>query len=345
MPVTFGVFDWIDHNGAPLHRLYEERLQLVEAAEAAGFYCYHVAEHHQTPLGMAPSPALFLAAAAQRTRRIRLGPLVFLLPLYAPLRLIEEVCMLDHLTGGRLELGVGRGVSPYELGYHGVDAARSRAMFQEALSVLLAGLTSERLTHEGTYYRYRDVPMVLRPLQRPYPPLWYATSNLDSVPWVAARGLHMMGLGPASAYRPFVERYRAVQAAPPDGVERLNPHVPEPFVGINRQVVVADTDEEALAIVRAAHPRWADSFTKLWRAHGDETYTHRVDLEANLRHETIIAGSPASVRAQVARLVETTGCNYVICAFAWGEIPHQQALRSLRLFAAEVMPAFQRVGV
>ena len=78
---------------------------------------------------MAPSPALFLTAAAQRTRRIRLGPLVYLLPLYHPLRLIEEVCMLDHLSGGRLELGIGRGVSPYELGYFGVDAADSRAFF------------------------------------------------------------------------------------------------------------------------------------------------------------------------------------------------------------------------
>src|ERR671930_1558950 len=137
--VTFGLFDWIDRGTAPLHQLYEERLQLLEAADAAGFFSYHLAEHHATPLGMAPSPALFLAAAAQRTRRIRLGPLVYLLPLYHPLRLIEEVCMLDHLSGGRLELGVGRGVSPYELGYHGLDPAVTRAMFQEALAVIVAG--------------------------------------------------------------------------------------------------------------------------------------------------------------------------------------------------------------
>ena len=113
--VAFGLFDWIDRSTAPLHQLYNDRLQLLEAADAAGFFCYHLAEHHATPLGMAPSPALFLTAAAQRTRRIRLGPLVYLLPLYNPLRLIEEVCMLDQLSGGRLELGIGRGVTPYEL--------------------------------------------------------------------------------------------------------------------------------------------------------------------------------------------------------------------------------------
>src|ERR1700733_6036619 len=142
--VEFGLFDWIDRGDGPVNELFNERLQLLEAADAAGFWCYHLAEHHQTPLGMAPSPALFLAAAAQRTSRIRLGPLVYLLPLYNPLRLIEEVCMLDQLSNGRLELGVGRGVTPYELAYYGVDPAGPRAIFNEALAVLIAGLTKAR---------------------------------------------------------------------------------------------------------------------------------------------------------------------------------------------------------
>src|ERR1700752_1397976 len=103
---------------------------------------------------MAPSPALFLTAAAQRTRRIHLGPLGYLLPLYHPLRLIEEVCMLDQISSGRLELGVGRGVSPFEVGYYGVDPKSTRAMFHEAMAVLVAGLTSARLTFEGEHYRF-----------------------------------------------------------------------------------------------------------------------------------------------------------------------------------------------
>ena len=89
--MEFGLFDWIDRGKAPLQKLYEERLRLLEVADSAGFLGYHLAEHHFTPLGMAPSPALFLSAAAQRTQRIRLGPLGYLLPLYNPLRLIEEV--------------------------------------------------------------------------------------------------------------------------------------------------------------------------------------------------------------------------------------------------------------
>jgi alkanesulfonate monooxygenase SsuD/methylene tetrahydromethanopterin reductase-like flavin-dependent oxidoreductase (luciferase family) len=341
--VTFGVFDWVDRpSGVPLGQLYEERLQLVEAADAAGFFCYHLAEHHATPLGMTPSPSVFLAAVAQRTRRIRLGPLVYLLPLYSPLRLIGEICMLDHLSHGRLELGVGRGVSPYEVGYHGLDPARTRGMFQEALGVLVAGLTGERLTYKGEHYRYENVPMELAPLQTPYPPLSYATSNLDSVAWAATMGLHLVGLGPADAFRPFVERYRSLRAEHASDAGRLNPHVAEPRIGINRQVIVADTDEEAEAIARAVHPRWAQSFVKLWADHGDTSYVHRTNLDAALRGETILVGSPDRVREQVARLVEATGVDYVIGAFAWGDLTLAQSMRSLRLFADHVMPAFDR---
>jgi alkanesulfonate monooxygenase SsuD/methylene tetrahydromethanopterin reductase-like flavin-dependent oxidoreductase (luciferase family) len=341
MAVDFGVFDWVDRrDGVPLAQIYDERLHLLEAADAAGFYCYHLAEHHATPLGMAPSPSVFLAAAAQRTRRIRLGPLVYLLPLYSPLRLLGEICMLDHLSHGRLELGIGRGVSPYEVGYHGFDPARTRSMFAEAVTVLVAGMTSDRLTYKGEFYHYENVPMELQPLQKPYPPLWYATSNLDSVPWAAAQGLQLAGLGPAEVYRPFVTSYREHWARHQGDPGRLNAHIAQPRIAINRQVVVADTDAEAEAIVRAAHPRWAASFIKLWIDHGDTAYAHRVNLDAALKAETVLCGSPARVRDQVARVIDATGVNYVIGAFAWGDLTLAQSLRSLRLFAEHVVPAF-----
>ena len=105
----------------PLDRFYADRLRLVEAYDRAGFYGYHVAEHHATPLGVAPSPGVWLAAVAQRTKRLRFGPLVYLLPLYHPLKLLEEICMLDQMSGGRMLLGVGRGISPIELRYYGID--------------------------------------------------------------------------------------------------------------------------------------------------------------------------------------------------------------------------------
>jgi alkanesulfonate monooxygenase SsuD/methylene tetrahydromethanopterin reductase-like flavin-dependent oxidoreductase (luciferase family) len=343
--VTFGLFDWIDRGSAPLQQLYEERLQLVEAAEDAGFYAYHLAEHHATPLGMAPSPSVFLSAVAQRTTRIRLGPLVYILPLYNPLRLVEEICMLDHLSGGRLELGIGRGISPYELGSFGVDDARSRGIFDEALAVVMAGLTQDRLTFEGRHYRYDDVPMELRPLQQPYPPLWYPAQSQESVGYIARHGFNFVRLGPAAFARQPVADYWQTWAAHRQGPDRLNAHVETPRVGIVRQVFVADTDEEATAVVRSAHRVWNHSILKLWHDHDDHSRDAQFGWEMATQHETILFGTPDGVCEQMGRLLEVSGCNYVLCVFSWGAIPHDLALRSMRLFADAVMPAFaERAG-
>src|SRR5256714_14327147 len=128
-------------------------------------YDLHVAEHHSTQLGMSPSPSVFLALAAQRTRRLRLGPLVYTLPLYHPLRLAEEICTLDNLSGGRLELGVGRGVSPLEIAAFGVDPAKSQAMYLEAYQVVMKALASRSVSFRVEQYRLDDAAILLQPVQ------------------------------------------------------------------------------------------------------------------------------------------------------------------------------------
>src|SRR5258708_17580237 len=169
--MDFGIFDHLDRQpGQPLTEFYEARLTLVEAYDRGGFHAYHVAEHHSTPLGLAPSPSVFLAAAIQRTRRLRLGPLVYTLPLYNPLRLIEEICMLDQMSGGRLELGVGRGISPIHVGFHGLSADQTPRIYVEALQVILKGLAGPVLDHRGEFYRFSDVPIHLSPVHSPHPP-------------------------------------------------------------------------------------------------------------------------------------------------------------------------------
>jgi alkanesulfonate monooxygenase SsuD/methylene tetrahydromethanopterin reductase-like flavin-dependent oxidoreductase (luciferase family) len=341
--VSFGLFDWIDRGNRPPQQLYEERLQLLEAAESAGFSAYHLAEHHATPLGLASSPGLFLAAAAQRTKRIRLGPLVYLLPLYNPLRLIEEICILDHLSGGRLDLGIGRGVSPYELAFFGVqDDASARSIFDEALEVILAGLAHDRLTFEGRHFQYHDVPMELRPLQHPHPPIWYPSQTPESATKIARQGYNFVRLGPAAFARQPVADYWKTWEVHKDDPERVNAQVSAPKVGIVRQIVVAESDEEAATLAQAAHATWFRSITKLWHDHDNHHPDPLFSWETAIQHETILFGSPARVREQVARLLETSGCNYVLCAFAWGTLTQEHSLRSLHLFAREVMPAFTR---
>src|SRR5215469_6655334 len=144
--MDFGIFDHLDRNGLPLATYYEERLRMTEAYDAAGFYSYHLAEHHFTPLGMAPSPSVFLASVAQRTHKLRFGPLVFALPLHHPLRVLEEICMVDQLSKGRLDIGFGRGSVPYEIAYYGENVEQREKVYRERLEIILQAFTSETLT-------------------------------------------------------------------------------------------------------------------------------------------------------------------------------------------------------
>jgi alkanesulfonate monooxygenase SsuD/methylene tetrahydromethanopterin reductase-like flavin-dependent oxidoreductase (luciferase family) len=251
--MKFGVFDHVDDSGLPLADHLAARLRMAEAYDRFGFHCYHVAEHHGTPLGMSPSPGMLFAAMSQRTKRLRFGPLVYLLPLYHPLRLIEEVAMLDGLSNGRFQLGVGRGVSPIELGFYGLDMAEQRGRYDETLEILLKGLSSDRLSHSGEFYTFDDVPMALRPVQRPHPPLWYGAGSPDSIRWCAQNGVNMVTLALGDRVRQATDLYRETWAG--DDADR-------PLMGVSRHIVVADTDEAALALA----PLPAGAVT--WRAWG-----------------------------------------------------------------------------
>ena len=121
--MNFGLFDHVDDSGLPQAEHYATRLRIVEALDRLAFYSYHVAEHHGTPLGRAPSPNVYLSAVAQRTQRLRFGPMVYVAALYHPLRLAEEVCMLGHMSGGRLQIGLGRGAVWIEHELYGVERA------------------------------------------------------------------------------------------------------------------------------------------------------------------------------------------------------------------------------
>src|SRR5436190_13205892 len=157
--MEFGVFDHLDLGDRPHERFYRERLEIVEAYERAGFYSYHVAEHHLTPLGMAPSPSVFLAAVAQRTKRLRFGPMVYVAPLYHPLRLLEEICMLDQMSGGRLEMGFGRGAAAAESRFFDVDPAQTEKLYEETVAFILDGMLAGGVTVSEEAGRKRRMPL------------------------------------------------------------------------------------------------------------------------------------------------------------------------------------------
>lgn len=344
--LEFGVFDWLDRTGdKPVGQTYEDRLALVRAADAGEFTRYHLAEHHGTPLGLAPSPGVFLAAAARETSRIRLVATTYVVPFYDPLRLVQEIAMLDQLSGGRVEIGIGKGSSPYEAAMFGHTPPEMARRYGETMPVILEALKTGRFPHPAIDGQETPEPIDLcvRPVQQPHPPLWYPTSNAESIPRLAQESYHtIFGFGFAS---PPLEEVRAHSRTFFDirGGADLD-HRAEaavggsPRFGMLRHVYVADSDAEALETAKAAFADHYDSFSYLWRKAGSDRFTQMPDIDELIATHRLFVGSADSVTEQVAHAVGTAGVNYVVGAFAWGSLTREESLRSLRLFDAAVIP-------
>jgi alkanesulfonate monooxygenase SsuD/methylene tetrahydromethanopterin reductase-like flavin-dependent oxidoreductase (luciferase family) len=336
--MEFGVFDHLDRTGAPLPEYYEDRLKIAEAYDRAGFYAYHLAEHHSTPLGMAPSPNVFLAALAQRTRQLRFGPMVFVVPLYHPLRLISEICMLDQMSGGRLELSFGRGASPIELEYFGADPASAQEVYNEAVEVILHGLTHRTLDFHGKHFSFDNVPLALEPLQKPHPPIWYGAHAPDSAARAARRELNIINLDATAEIRLTVASYRKTW-------RETKGAAPLPKIGLGRFIVVGESDAQAMRLASRAYRPWYESFTHLPRLRGRaQSHPRPSEFEPLMARGQGIAGSPATVRNLLAAQLAETGCNYVVGQFAFGDMSRDEALHSIDLFVREVMPALRTMG-
>jgi alkanesulfonate monooxygenase SsuD/methylene tetrahydromethanopterin reductase-like flavin-dependent oxidoreductase (luciferase family) len=225
MTIEFGVIDHLDRQNVPVHETYDSRLRLMELYDKAGFATFHITEHHFTPLGLAPSPLIFLSAAARITRSIRFAPLVLILPLYNPLRLAAELCMLDHLTKGRLDIGVGRGISPYELAFYNVSHLEAPAIYHEAYEVLMMALTRETVDYRGHYFKYFNVPIQMRPYQTPHPPLWYATTSPEGAGSAGRDNHNIAFLAPVDRARVLIDAYKSGRTANEANAARAMPKI------------------------------------------------------------------------------------------------------------------------
>ncbi len=349
--MKFGLFDHLERSeDRPLSTQFDERLEFAAAADEAGFYALQIAEHHSSPLNMVPAPGLWLAAVARATKNIRIGSLVHLLPLYSPLRLIEEICMLDHMSKGRLEMGVGRGVSPFEMKYHNIEHTDSREIFFDAYKCLRAGLGQSEFSYEGKHYQYKNVPMPFKPLQLNGPAFWYGSSNTIGATWAGEQGMHFVANGGVDFAKPNIEAYRAALANRGAGVEHPKAEFPGGVIGHLRHIVVADTDEEAVRIAKPALEHHAASLNWIRKRNAvsdfaERTGVHRTEsFEDWSRMGMVVAGSPDSVRRELTRQAEALGANYQSLYMFFGTMTLAQALRSLQLFKTEVMPKMAHVG-
>jgi alkanesulfonate monooxygenase SsuD/methylene tetrahydromethanopterin reductase-like flavin-dependent oxidoreductase (luciferase family) len=333
--MKFGLFEHMDDSGVPLGQQFESRLLLLEACDRYGFYAYHLAEHHGTPLGLAPSPGVFLAAVAQRTKRLRFGPLAYSLPLYHPIRLIEEICMLDQMSGGRFEFGVGRGVSPFEVGFFGVNPADGPRQFPEALRVIKQGLTSDKLTFSGVFYNFKNVPMVLKPVQRPYPPLWYGVLTPDAAYWAALERAHIVTLVPPEPARAIIERYRQEWEKLGRADKKL------PLMGISRHVVLAETTSAAVRTAERAYRRWLQHMELLWERHGAKLPLGLPpEIGPLLKVGTAFAGTASEFKSYLEQQIRSTGATYFVCDVAFGDLTPQESMQTVRLLGEEVLPHY-----
>lgn len=339
--MQFGLFmEWANRGRRPWREMFEEGIREAVAAEEAGFDFILLAEHHFSNYSEDPAPLIAALEIARATSRIRIGTGVAVLPEWQPLRLAEEMAVVDQLSGGRFIAGIGRGFVPFEQERFAVPAADSRAVFDESLEVLLQAWTATDFTFEGRHVRVpRPTTVVPRPLQQPHPPLWLAGSSPESFALAARHRMTPIissGGGLASVQRQ-VEAYRAALAAHGRGGE-----VPE--VVVQCSTLVTPTDEEAAAAVGPVRWQRAGAGALLSESVVGGVIDPPVDTappDAAFA-EAFFAGRPEKVRAQFAAL-GALGVTHISAPMAVGGIDHALVLRSIRLMGEEVIPALRDI--
>jgi alkanesulfonate monooxygenase SsuD/methylene tetrahydromethanopterin reductase-like flavin-dependent oxidoreductase (luciferase family) len=342
-------------------RNYREHLDAWALMEELGFDGIGFNEHHTSPYGLMTSPNIMAAAASQRLSRMRILIYGNLLPIHEPLRLAEELAMLDCLTGGRLISGVARGI-PREYKAYNVNLADSRARFEEAWEIVKLAWTEEVFSYEGKFWSYRDVAIWPRPVQKPCPPVWVpVTTSQETMEWAARENAPITpgAVGTLAARQDMVRYYASC-------LEREGRTITPDHVVTPASVYIADSREQAL---REAGPYTLYFFHTLF-SHGNlynvggqrqsgyvreeglgwlrpenrESFLRALqgfrkmtpeDLRSNDR---LCWGSPAQVRDQLLALAEALGSDTLLLQFNQGAMPHEMFMNQIRRFSAEVLP-------
>jgi alkanesulfonate monooxygenase SsuD/methylene tetrahydromethanopterin reductase-like flavin-dependent oxidoreductase (luciferase family) len=348
----FALFDHIEGiPGTSMQTLLRDRLEFIQIADKSGFAGYHLAEHHGSDLCLAPNQEIFLSAAAQLTTQIRLGPLVKILPLHHPLRVIEDICLLDQLSGGRVDYGVGRGPVAIEHFWFNGEWDASYERFDEALSIIAEGL------HTGTaggkdgrkFYDFPPCQVTVSSLQQPNPPFWYPGN-----PVTAGRyGMSLMWPGPISneAYDAYLEAWDRHK----DDGTRFDAPGSKPRVGTAMGIVVHEDDATAKEISgRGAMgtARRVMNVHKFDHLALDQEQAEaalnplalgaRALLQAGggtmLAERTAASGSPEHVIDVLGNYLDRGVSDYILLALPSGDQTFEEAKDALELFASDVMP-------
>jgi natural product biosynthesis luciferase-like monooxygenase protein len=327
--------------------LYAHWLEQIDAAEDLGFDSLWATEHHFRYFGgMLPNPQLLLAAAAGRTKRMRLGAAVSILPMHHPVQIAEDFAMLDLLSGGRLNFGAGRGMHPLEYAVFNTDWNTAQLRLPEALDLVVRAWTGAEFQWEGEHYRFPKLSVYPQPVQKPHPPI-YVTANRDpgSFRMIGNRGYHLMTLpwiATNELQRTRVELY----------LETLreagrSPEAKEVFVMY--PAYIGESDAQARAEVLEHWNRWREfAFEAMGLDPGKGDAYHKMfrhlEYDAMVSDNRALFGGPDTCVRILKKIIEVVGATHIGLTFHFGGLSQEKVLKSMERCARYVMPALRHVG-
>jgi alkanesulfonate monooxygenase SsuD/methylene tetrahydromethanopterin reductase-like flavin-dependent oxidoreductase (luciferase family) len=330
---------------SPVQR-YRDTLEQAAHAEALGFESVWPVEQHFDPeLSILPAPLLLLAALSQRTRSLRLGIAIVLLPLSHPVRVAEEIATLDVLSNGRVEFGIGRGSLPEHFVGFGIAQSESRDRFVEGLEIIRQAWTSDRFSHNGRFFQIGEIAVVPKPVQQPYPPIRVAANSPDTFELMGRLGLPIFvasQVNPFPRIREYLPIYHAARAAAgqtdssADDVTVLIPT----YVAESRALVRREVEPSLTRWLQTVAARYAN------RDAGPVLIRERLDRLRRMSYEQAseimaVLDTPEGFVDRLSQLREEFQMGRLICWFNQGGlVPHLQVMRSMELFAAKIMPHF-----
>lgn len=334
---------------------YDQLWRELALCDEYGFDYGFTVEHHFNPAeSWMPSPPIYCAGAAARTRRIRLGPMGYVAPLYDPLRIAEDAAILDNVLHGRLELGLVSGIIADFFGPYKADFKNRRALANEALSLVKAALATEGpFSFQGPFHQYHDVTLSVRPVQKPHPPLWMHSRDADTLEFLAAEGVHTgyLFLMPRDEVAPRYREYLRLWSEAG--------HKEKPNTGYWALVYVDETDEKAVARVT---PHIIHCFTKVFGTRADggapsvrlaENFAKRGELGAAeiaknitsvdylLDRNLAFVGSPETVTQRIKTASREGVFNTLLGEFNIGDMSEEDLMRSIKLFGSEIIPSLR----
>ena len=353
--MRFGTFFFFQAPPGHAHAdIIRRELEQVEWTEELGFDEVWFTEHHFIDYGLSVDPATLLAAAASRTRRIRVGLAAAILPFHHPLRLAEQMALVDIIADGRLDVGVGRGNRPAEFAGYRVPQQESRERFDEIVEVMQAAWTQERVSFHGRFFAFDGVRVIPKPVQQPHPPLYQVCVTKDGIENTALRGWPMLNsvlFGPVDQLVGNRDTYVATLEKSGRGPDEIRALLGR--WGVSRQIYVADSDRQALADTKEAELWYQESFRRfvipdrIEDAHPSLQPGFRAMAERlakitweGLVAETLAFGSPDTVARHIDDM-RSLGVGQVLCWMNFGGLAQDKIRRSMELFAREVMPRFR----